>query len=106
MNRPPLTRIVVTSPDILHATPCAALNPVALAAEYAFPGATWIVCGTRTLYLTLGDRRYEYELPAEAEYALGLYYDGLGMEPFSFTVALVASYPFRLATGRAGRWAA
>lgn len=102
-----MTRIVVSSPDILHATPCAALNPVALAAEYAFPGATWIVCGTRTLYLTLGDRRFEYALPAEAEYALGLYYDTGKMDEHSFTLgAPVASYPFRLAPTQQGRWAA
>jgi hypothetical protein len=103
----PKTRITVTWPDIAAAGPAAALNPVALAAGWSFPGATWIVCGTRTLYLTLGGRRYEYALPAEAEYALGLYYDGLGFEPLSFTLAEpVASYPFRLAPVQQGRWAA
>jgi hypothetical protein len=102
-----VNRIVVSTPDILHGTPAASLNPIALAAGYAFPGATWIVCGTRTLYLTLGDRRYEYELPAEAEYALGLYYDSGEMSEFAFTVgAPVASYLFRLAPVQQGRWAA
>jgi hypothetical protein len=103
----PKTRITATWPDIAAARPAAALNPVALAAGRSFPGATWIVCGTRTLYLTLGGRRYEYELPAEAEYALLRFYDGLGMQPFSFTLgAPVASYPFRLAPVQRRRWAA
>jgi hypothetical protein len=103
----PETRITVTWPDIAAAEPRASLNPVALAAGWSFPGATWIVCGTRTLYLTLGDRRFEYELPAEAEYALGLYYDSGEMSEFSFTLAgPVASYPFRLAPVQQGRWAA
>lgn len=101
------TRITVTPPDIMTAEPAAALNPVALAAGWSFPGATWIVCGAQTLYLTLGDRRYEYALPAEAEYALGLYYDSGEMTEFSFTLGgPVASYPFRLAPVQQGRWAA
>jgi hypothetical protein len=103
----PKTRIDVTGPVIAAAEPCAADNPVAIAARHAFPAADWIVCGTRTLYLTLGDRRFEYALPAAAEYALGLYYDWGEMSEFSFTVGPpVASYPFRLAPVQQGRWAA
>jgi hypothetical protein len=98
------TRITVEWCHIAAGQHRAAVNPLALAARLAFPAADWVVCGTQTLYLTLAGRRYEYALPAEASYALGLFYDTGFMDPFSFTAgAPVFSYPFRLAGTAAGR---
>lgn len=90
------TLIDVTWPCILEAQRRPTANPVALAAADAFPGATHIVAGAAVLYLTLGDTRYERDLPDDVQYFIADYYDGMQVAPFSFTVgAPVFSYSWR-----------
>ncbi len=97
------TEITVTAAHIAAGQPSAARNPLALAARDAFPGSAYVVGGVRTLYLSLDGWRVEYGLPEEAASFLAAYYDGVPVQPFTFTVTGSFRYRFRLAAAEKGR---